>query len=29
MLDNRLDTRFREWYPQFRQMPEAVELPVL
>jgi hypothetical protein len=29
MLDNRLDTRFREWYPRFRQMPAAVELPVL
>ncbi len=29
MLDNRLDTRFREWYPRFRQMPAAVELPGL
>jgi hypothetical protein len=29
MLDNRLDTRFREWYPRFRQMSAAVELPVL
>jgi hypothetical protein len=27
MLDNRLDTRLREWYPRFRQMPAAVELP--
>jgi hypothetical protein len=29
MLDNRLDARFREGYPQFRQMPAAVELPIL
>jgi hypothetical protein len=29
MLDNRLDARFREWYPQFRQMPAPVELPIL
>jgi hypothetical protein len=28
MLDNRLDDRFREWYPQFRQMPAPVELPI-
>ena len=24
MLDNRLDARFREWYPQFRQTPAPV-----
>ncbi len=29
MLDNQLDARFREWYPQFRQMPAAVQLPLL
>jgi hypothetical protein len=29
MLDNRLDARFREWYPQFRQMPAPVELPII
>jgi len=28
-LDNLFDARFREWYPQFRQMPAAVELPVV
>jgi len=29
MLDCRLDARFRELYPQFRQTPAAVQLPVL
>jgi len=29
VLDNRLETRFREWHPKFRSSPAAVELPAL
>ena len=29
VLDNRLETLFREWYPKFRLLPPAIELPAL
>ena len=29
VLDGRLEALFREWYPKFRLLPPAIELPAL